>query len=106
MVPSVLDRAEPGFHVPPLGFTVGEMTALRANVLAAPARIPVGWHDLADTVLQLFQCSPIPRLVLRLSDSEDGLRVDSDGKLTKLAELSEMVRLLSRRIDRMTGAMA
>jgi hypothetical protein len=32
-VPSVLDRAAPGFYVPPIGFSMDEMTALRADVL-------------------------------------------------------------------------
>ena len=103
---SVLDRATPGFYIPPIGFSLEEMATLRAGVLAESASIPVGWYELADTVLQLLQRSPGPPRVRRLLADDDGLRVEWDGDCTKLAELSEMVTFLSRRIDQVTGAMA
>lgn len=103
--PSAFDLERPGSFVPPIGFALEEMTAVRADVLAGRTEIPAGWHDLADTVLQILQNSPGQPRVVRMRCDDAGLRIEWHEESTGLVSLSELATALSRRIDRVTGVM-
>ena len=106
------DPVTGGVGIPPLGFSLDDMARWRGDVLAGPVEIPIGWHDLADTLLLLVQRrgrwpgqQESRARVRRMWRDGTGLRLDwtDDDPVTQ--SLSAMAAALSRRIDPLSGAM-
>ena len=106
------DPVTGGVGFPPLGFSLDDMARWRRDVLAGPVEVPIGWHDLADTLLLLVQKrgrGPGQKgsraRVRRMWRDGTGLRLDwtDDDPVTQ--SLSAMTAALSRRIDPLSGAM-
>ena len=95
--------------VPPLAFGLDDMARWRADVLAGPVEVPVGWRDLADALLHVVQRDRVEAKsasIRYIWQGETGMRVDWAEDGPALEGLSAMASALSRRIDPASGAMA
>lgn len=104
--------------VPDLGFTVSEMRAWRADVLAPEGQdsvltLPKGWLDLADCLLrqlsdhQAWSRSRSPEVTIQVNRLRVGLNdqldVEFSGGSAYVEGLVALAIALSRRIDPVTG---
>lgn len=100
-----------GMDVPPLAFGLDDMARWRADVLAGPVEVPVGWLDLADALLHVVQRERMPlkpasiRHIGRGVTGERAMNVEWAENGPPLEGLSAMASALSQRIDPASGAM-
>ena len=112
VVATEVDPLTGKMDVPPLAFGLDDMARWRADVLAGPVEVPVGWRDLADALLHMVQRDRVEakpasiRHIWRDTTGERVMQVDWAEDGPALEGLSAMASALSRRIDPASGAMA
>ncbi len=97
--------------LPPLGFAAVDVSRWRADILAGPLDVPLGWLDLVDGMLKQLSPnvsagSPTTSVRIdRVAATVHGLRVDHAHADPRTGSVIALATALARRIDPATGAL-